>query len=115
MALDGVSGQRHAPGRFTVGREYRCPLYGRLVGAPWPVWRDAENLAPTGIRSPGQQILLLLLLLFFYDEYIGQAQILSTRYEVGNLGIESCWVEIFGTLPDLSWGLPRGKAPGEGC
>ena len=22
------------------------------MGAPWPVWTGAENLAPTGIRSP---------------------------------------------------------------
>jgi len=36
------------------------------------------------------------------DEYFSQAQILSTRYEVGSLGIESRWDEIFGTLPDLS-------------
>ena len=47
-----------------------------------------------------------------YDDYISQAQILSTRYEVDSLGIESRWDEIFGTLSDLSWDLPRGKAPG---
>ena len=28
------------------------PLYRRLGGPPGPVWTGAENLAPTGIRSP---------------------------------------------------------------
>jgi hypothetical protein len=30
----------------------RYPLYRRLGGPPGPVWTSAENLAPTGIRSP---------------------------------------------------------------
>jgi len=36
---------------FTPGKT-RYPLYKRLGGAPGPVWTDAENLVPIGIRSP---------------------------------------------------------------
>jgi hypothetical protein len=46
-----VGGQRHAPAAFTPGKD---PV--RIVQeAGWalgPVWIGAENLAPTGIRSP---------------------------------------------------------------
>jgi hypothetical protein len=38
--------------RLTPRKETRYPLYRRLGGAPGPVWTGAENLAPTGIRSP---------------------------------------------------------------
>jgi len=30
----------------------RYSLYGRPGWTPGPVWTDAENLAPIGIRSP---------------------------------------------------------------
>ena len=40
--LDGVRGQRHAPAALPPGKT-RYPLRRRL---------GAENLAPTGIRSP---------------------------------------------------------------
>ena len=36
------------PGRFTPGK---VPV-SEAGWAPWPVWTDAKNLAPTGIRSP---------------------------------------------------------------
>ena len=39
------------PGRCTPGKETRHPLYRRLYGPQGPVWKDAENLTPTGIRS----------------------------------------------------------------
>jgi hypothetical protein len=39
------------PGRITPGKETRCPLYRRLR-ASGPVWTGAENLAPTGVRTP---------------------------------------------------------------
>jgi len=42
----GVGGQRHAPGRFTSGKD---PI--PTERAPWPVWMGVENLAPNGIRS----------------------------------------------------------------
>ena len=47
----GVGGQRHTPAALSPGKT-RHTLYRRLDGAPGPVWTDAENLAPTGIRSP---------------------------------------------------------------
>ena len=40
------------PGRFTTGKETRCPLYRRLGGPQGRVCTGAENLAPTGIWSP---------------------------------------------------------------
>ena len=68
-ALVGVGGQRHAPGRFTSGKD-PVPIVqeaGWATGPIWkdpvpvvqeagwatgPVWTGAENLALTGIRSP---------------------------------------------------------------
>jgi hypothetical protein len=41
-----VGGQRHAPVALPPGKT-RCLLYRRLG-----VWTGAENLAPTGMRSP---------------------------------------------------------------
>jgi hypothetical protein len=38
-------------GRFTPGKE-AVPIVEEAGWAPGPVWRDAENLALTGIRSP---------------------------------------------------------------
>ena len=50
-AQDGVGGQRHAPGRFTPGTD-PVPFLQEAGWAPGPIWTGAENLAPTGIRSP---------------------------------------------------------------
>ena len=50
LALDGVGG-RHAPAAFTPGKE-PVLIVQEAGRAPGPVWIDAENLAPTGIRSP---------------------------------------------------------------
>jgi hypothetical protein len=44
-------GKRHAPAALLPGMT-RYPLYRRLGGSPGLVWTDAENLVPTGIRSP---------------------------------------------------------------
>jgi hypothetical protein len=44
----GVGGQLHASAALPPVKT-RYPLYRRLGG---PVWTGAENLAPTGIRSP---------------------------------------------------------------
>ena len=44
--------QRHAPTALPRGKRPRFPLYRRLGGSQVPVWTDAENLTPTGIRSP---------------------------------------------------------------
>jgi hypothetical protein len=46
-----VGGQLHAPAALPPGKETQYPLYRRL-GGPQGVWTAAENLAPTGIRSP---------------------------------------------------------------
>ena len=39
------------PGRFTTGKD-PVPIVQEAGWAPGPVWTGAENLAPTGIRSP---------------------------------------------------------------
>ena len=49
-ALEGVSGQQHASAVLYPGRS-RYPLYRRLCRPQGRSGR-AENLAPTGIRSP---------------------------------------------------------------
>jgi hypothetical protein len=46
-----MGGQCHAPATLPPWK-IRYPLYGRLDGAPAPVWTGEKNLAPTGIRSP---------------------------------------------------------------
>jgi hypothetical protein len=47
----GVGGQRHAPAAFTPGKD-PLPIVQEAGWVPGPVWIGAENLAPTGIRSP---------------------------------------------------------------
>jgi hypothetical protein len=49
--LDGLGGQRHAPAAFTPGKD-PVPILQKAGWAPGPFWVGAENLAPTGIRSP---------------------------------------------------------------
>ena len=44
----GVGGQRYTPAALLPGKTW-YPLHR---WAPGPVWRCAENLAPTGIQSP---------------------------------------------------------------
>ena len=39
------------PDRFTLGKD-PVPIIQEAGWAPEPVWMGAENLAPTGIRSP---------------------------------------------------------------
>jgi hypothetical protein len=40
------------PGRFLPPGKYPVPIVQEAGWAPGPVWTGAENLAPTGIRSP---------------------------------------------------------------
>ena len=48
-----MSGQRHTPAALPPGNIHRVPTIVQEAGwAPGPVWTGAENLAPTGIRSP---------------------------------------------------------------
>jgi hypothetical protein len=46
----GVGGQRHPPGHFTPGTDPEPNVY-EAGWATGPVWRGAENLSPTEIRS----------------------------------------------------------------
>jgi hypothetical protein len=47
----GVGGQRHAPAAF-IPRKDPVPIVQEAELTPGPVWTGAENLAPTGTRSP---------------------------------------------------------------
>jgi len=46
-----VGGQCHAPAALYPGKDL-VPIVQDVWWAPGPVWTGAENLAPTGIRSP---------------------------------------------------------------
>ena len=48
----GVGGQRHAPTALLPGKKPGAHLE-KAGWAPGPVWTGEENLASTGIRSPG--------------------------------------------------------------
>jgi hypothetical protein len=47
----GVGGQRHTLAAFTPGKD-PVPIVQEAGWAAGPVGTGAENLAPTGIRSP---------------------------------------------------------------
>jgi hypothetical protein len=49
--LDGGGWSTPRPGRCTPGKD-SVPIVYEAEWAPEPVWMGAENLAPTGIRSP---------------------------------------------------------------
>ena len=49
--LDGGGWSAPRPGRFTPWKD-PVPIVQEARWAPGPVWTGAENLAPTGIRSP---------------------------------------------------------------
>ena len=46
-----MGGWSSRPGRFTSGKD-PVPVVQEAGWAPGPVWTGAENLDPTGIRSP---------------------------------------------------------------
>jgi hypothetical protein len=46
-----MRGQRHAPAAFYPWKD-SVPIVQEVGWAPGPVWTGAENLTPTGIRSP---------------------------------------------------------------
>jgi len=50
-AFEGVKGQRQAKPHLTPGKD-PLPILQEFGWASGPVWTGAENLAPTGIRSP---------------------------------------------------------------
>jgi hypothetical protein len=49
-----VGGQLNAFGRFNPGND-PVPIVQEAGWAPGPFWTGAENLASTGIRSPGRR------------------------------------------------------------
>ena len=51
LALDGGGWSMLCPGLFTP-RKDPVPIVQEAGWAPGPVWKGAENLASTGIRSP---------------------------------------------------------------
>jgi hypothetical protein len=55
-ALEGVKGQRHAPAALYPGKD-PVPTVQEAWWAPGPIWAGAQNLAPTGIRSPDRPAL----------------------------------------------------------
>jgi len=75
----GVGGQRHAPAALPL-RKTRYPLYREARWAPGPVWTGAENLAPTGIRSPNRPARSELLaaqrasILVYYNQQLAHYQ-----------------------------------------
>ena len=50
-ALEGVGGQRHAPAALSSGKRHGTHCTGGWVGRRGGL-DGAENLSPTGIRSP---------------------------------------------------------------
>ena len=50
-ALDASGLTTLRPGRFTPGKD-PVPIVQEARWSPGPVWTGAENLVPTGIRSP---------------------------------------------------------------
>jgi hypothetical protein len=52
LALEGGEWSATRPGRTLPPGKTRYPLYRSLGGPPELVWTGAENLAPTGVRSP---------------------------------------------------------------
>ena len=47
----GVGGPHHTPTALLPGKD-PVPTVQETRWAPGPVWTGAENVAPTGIRSP---------------------------------------------------------------
>ena len=54
-ALDAGGWSAPRPGHFTPGKD-PVPIVQEAGWAPGPVWTGAENLAPTGIRSPHRPV-----------------------------------------------------------
>jgi len=52
MALEGGDGLASCPGCSLTPGKFPVRILQGAGWAPGPVWTGAENLAPTGIRSP---------------------------------------------------------------
>ena len=66
----GVGGQRHAPAALPPGKD-PVTIVQEAGWAPGPVWTGAENLTPTGIRSPDRPARSESLYWLSYPTYIG--------------------------------------------
>jgi len=51
-ALEGGEGSASRPGRTLPPEKEPVPIVQEARWSSGPVWTGAENLAPTGIRSP---------------------------------------------------------------
>ena len=69
-ALEGVRGQRHAPADL-YPQKNPVPTVQEAGWAPRPVWTDAENLAPTRIRSPDRPASSQSLYQLCYPAHVG--------------------------------------------
>ena len=65
--------QRHAPAALYPGKD-PVPTVQEAGWAPGPVWTGAENLAPTGIRSPDRPARSQSLYRLSYRAHAGQVR-----------------------------------------
>jgi hypothetical protein len=90
-ALEGVRGQRHAPAALYPVKD-PVPIVQETGWAPGPVWTGAENLAPTGIRSPDRPARSQSLYQLRYPAHLECSTYIKNAYKalVGNLIRRDC-------------------------
>ena len=91
--------QLHAPAALFPGKD-SVPIVQEAGWAPGPVWTGAENLAPTGIRSPDRPARSQSLYRLSYRAHIE----CNTRKEIKG---EFIWKQGFGGRGGL-WELKEG-------
>ena len=85
LALDGGWSAPH-PGRFTPGKD-PVSLVQKAGWAPGPVWTGAENLSPTGIRSPDRAARSESLYRLSYPGLNSTFTLVNTRNTVDDLNM----------------------------
>ena len=78
------------PGRFIPGERDPVPILYEVGWAPGPVWTGAENLAPTGFRSPDRPASSELLYRLLYR---GPKSHLISRKMLGEIFHEGVWIQ----------------------
>ena len=78
-ALEGDEGSASRPGR-SLPRKNPVPIVQEAGWAPGPVWTGAENLAPTGIRSPDRPYLSQSLYRLSYLDVSALIEIVSVTF-----------------------------------